>query len=438
MTEPASLLPIARFACQKLLLVGDPKQLDPTIQGADAAHQNGLEQTMFDRLIKMGSVPTLLRTQYRCHPYISAVANNLFYGGMLEDGISQTQRKPLLEILPTICYYDVERGVECCEAAGSYYNEREAQFVVFLLQVLLSSGIEPSAIGVITLYKSQMARISDLLTGQGDCTDMKGVQVSTVDAFQGGERDVIILSTVRSHACGFIDNDKRTNVALTRARHHLLIVGNLNNLSKNVLWGKVINHCKEYENGVQSADEARHSLEKYLENLKSCETSQNSVSSKSNSQSSTARETLTRKRKPRRKRKISEDHVDHNSASSLTNEQLQCSSNNSSKRRKNGAKQNTISDIDSVMDNVDFDEDFVEEVNMKSLDAAECDSSTISTHGDERPLTETTGNCQSSKQQREHRKHQDKLKTLTFDSDQENTDVEDVDNDDDLPTFSCD
>jgi hypothetical protein len=60
---------------------------------------------------------------------------------------------------------------------------------------------------------------------------------------------------------------------------------------------------------------------------------------------------------------------------------LQCSSNNSSKRRKNGAKQNTISDIDSVMDNVDFDEDFVEEVNMKSLDAAECDSSTISTHG---------------------------------------------------------
>ncbi|XP_053387906.1 uncharacterized protein LOC123563456 isoform X2 [Mercenaria mercenaria] len=95
MTEPASLLPVAKFGCQKLLLVGDPKQLDPTIQGADAAHQNGLEQTMFDRLIRMGSVPTLLRTQYRCHPNISAVANKLFYGGMLEDGISEADRKPL-------------------------------------------------------------------------------------------------------------------------------------------------------------------------------------------------------------------------------------------------------------------------------------------------------------------------------------------------------
>jgi superfamily I DNA and/or RNA helicase len=52
--------------------------------------------------ILQGSVPTLLRTQYRCHPYISAVANNLFYGGMLEDGISQTQRKPLLVC---VCIY---------------------------------------------------------------------------------------------------------------------------------------------------------------------------------------------------------------------------------------------------------------------------------------------------------------------------------------------
>lgn len=69
------------------------------------------------------------------------------------------------EMLPTLCYYDVDRGEECCEGLGSYYNEEEAQFVVFLIQVLLSSGIEPCALGVITLYKSQMSRISDLLTG---------------------------------------------------------------------------------------------------------------------------------------------------------------------------------------------------------------------------------------------------------------------------------
>jgi hypothetical protein len=78
---------------------------------------------------------------------------------------------------------------------------------------------------------------------------------------------------------------------------------------------------------------------------------------------------------------LSDGHIDNNSTSSLTNEQSPCSSSNSSKRRNYGAKQNKISAIDSVIDNVDFDEDFVEEMDMKSLDAAECDSSTISTHG---------------------------------------------------------
>ena len=59
--------------------------------------------------------------------------------------------------------YDVDRGQECCEMAGSYYNEQEAQFVVFLIQFLMSCDTEPSSIGVITLYRSQMARITDLL-----------------------------------------------------------------------------------------------------------------------------------------------------------------------------------------------------------------------------------------------------------------------------------
>lgn len=69
------------------------------------------------------------------------------------------------DFLPTVCCYDVHSGQECCESFGSYYNECEAQFVVFLLKVLLTVGIEPTSVGVITLYKSQMARISDLLTG---------------------------------------------------------------------------------------------------------------------------------------------------------------------------------------------------------------------------------------------------------------------------------
>lgn len=73
---------------------------------------------------------------------------------------------------------------------------------------------------------------------------MKAVQVSTVDAFQGAEKEIIVLSCVRTRQIGFIDSEKRMNVALTRAKRHLLIVGNLSCLSKNRLWGRVIYHCK--------------------------------------------------------------------------------------------------------------------------------------------------------------------------------------------------
>lgn len=344
------------------------------------------------------------------------------------------------EILPTICYYDVERGEECCEGVGSYYNEREAQFVVFLLQVLLTSGIEPSAVGVITLYRSQMARISDLLTGQEDCMDMKGIQVSTVDAFQGGERDVIILSTVRSQACGFIDNDKRTNVALTRAKHHLLIVGNLNNLSRNVLWSKVIQHCKCYKNGIQSADEARHSLEKYLDEMKENETSHASENRKTgNSQSSTASEKPTRKGKKQRKRKLSESEIDN---ASLGNA---CYKRNSVRKvTKRTKKCNNLDNrMDDVFDNdfdnetMDsmFDEDFEEDGEEISDGGSVCSKplSLSDTQEDDQLSAVSTGSCQPSSLIRKRPRHVTKLNNLMFDSDLDNTDEGD-----DLPAFICD
>ncbi|KAM9699627.1 5'-3' DNA helicase ZGRF1 isoform 4-T8 [Dama dama] len=269
MTEPASLLPIARFECEKLILVGDPKQLPPTIQGSDAAHENGLEQTLFDRLCLMGHKPILLRTQYRCHPTISAIANDLFYEGHLMNGISATERSPLLEWLPTLCFYDV-KGLEQIERGNSFHNVAEAAFTLKLIQSLVASGIASAMIGVITLYKSQMHKLCHLLSAVDfDHPDMKAVQVSTVDAFQGAEKEIIILSCVRTRQVGFIDSEKRMNVALTRGRRHLLIVGNLACLRKNRLWGHVIQHCEGLEGGLQHASQYEpqldHLLKDYLE-----------------------------------------------------------------------------------------------------------------------------------------------------------------------------
>ncbi|CAK7315992.1 Protein ZGRF1 [Vulpes lagopus] len=268
-TEPASLLPIARFECEKLILVGDPKQLSPTIQGSDAAHENGLEQTLFDRLCLMGHKPVLLRTQYRCHPAISAISNDLFYEGNLVDGISETERGPLLEWLPTLCFYNI-KGLEQIERDNSFHNVAEAAFTLKLIQSLIASGIAGSMIGVITLYKSQMYKLCHLLSAMDfDNPDIKAVQVSTVDAFQGAEKEIIILSCVRTRQVGFIDSEKRMNVALTRGRRHLLIVGNLACLRKNRLWGRVIQHCEGRGDGLQHASQCEpqlnHLIKEYFE-----------------------------------------------------------------------------------------------------------------------------------------------------------------------------
>ncbi|XP_023595984.1 protein ZGRF1 [Trichechus manatus latirostris] len=286
-TEPTSLLPIARFECEKLILVGDPKQLPPTIQGSDAAHENGLEQTLFDRLCLMGHKPVLLRTQYRCHPAISTVANDLFYEGNLMNGISETERSPLLEWLPTLCFYNV-KGLEQIERDNSFHNVAEAAFTLKLIQSLIASGVAGSMIGVITLYKSQMYKLCHLLSAVDfDHSNIKAVQVSTVDAFQGAEKEIIILSCVRTRQVGFIDSEKRMNVALTRGRRHLLIVGNLACLRKNRLWGRVIQHCEGREDGLQHASQCEpqlnHLLKEYLE--KQAEEKQKKKSEKEKSQS---------------------------------------------------------------------------------------------------------------------------------------------------------
>nr|XP_054773282.1 protein ZGRF1-like [Lytechinus pictus] len=271
MTEPSSLLPMARFGCEKLVLVGDPHQLDPTIQGSESAHKSGLEQTLFDRLSLMGYDPIMLRTQYRCHPCISSIANTLFYDGQLLDGVIEEDRPPLLPNLPTLCFFNISHGREMSSRDGSYFNDPEASFVVFLISSMMEMGISPSDVGVITLYKAQVSRIRMQLlqtSSTQKSSELKAIQISTVDAFQGGEKSIIILSCVRTQRVGFIDSDKRTNVALTRSKNHLLIVGGMKMLSDNHLWGEIIHKCQEHPGGIQDSKVFQKKWEERLRELK--------------------------------------------------------------------------------------------------------------------------------------------------------------------------
>eukprot|EP00041_Stephanoeca_diplocostata_P029172 m.854889 g.854889 ORF g.854889 m.854889 type:complete len:1374 (+) comp23504_c0_seq30:183-4304(+) len=267
MTEPNALLPIARFNCQNLVLVGDPKQLSPAIPGAEAEHSHGLEQSMFQRLMK-SMPPTaykMLGIQYRCHPTISAMANRLTYGGKLRDGISQADRKALVNGLPPLCFFDCDFGTEERQGGGSYINVAEAQFIVFVIESLLrSETVEPCEIGVISTYKAQAKHIHDLLkaSDQGGCNL---VISSTVDAFQGGEREVVLLSCVRTSGVGFIDDPDRTNVALTRSKRHLFIVGRQHTLWRNKLWHGVLNYCFHCDGGKSDVQQGRSTLLDLLE-----------------------------------------------------------------------------------------------------------------------------------------------------------------------------
>ena len=108
-----------------------------------------------------------------------------------------------------------------------------------LLELMGRHGVTAEQIGVIALYKAQANLLAHKLEQGGAGA---GVLVSTVDAFQGGERDIIIISCARSKGGGFTANSERLNVALTRARHHLVIIGNAQALGTNRTWAGVMNH----------------------------------------------------------------------------------------------------------------------------------------------------------------------------------------------------
>jgi hypothetical protein len=267
--EPSTLLSM-NFDCKRALLVGDPLQLPPVTRFGNVTDRmsNGVSsqeemscvnRAMFVRLTNAGSETVMLRTQYRLHPILSAIPNELFYGGMLIDGVTSDDRKALVPGLPPLVGYDCRKGFDRKDVtSNSYSNEYEASVVCKLLRQLKSDNVDEGQIGIICLYKAQAEKIGGLLSSERTeltvpTTKKKNhaslIKVSTVDAFQGAERDIIILSTVRSTAPkldreSFISSKTRMCVALSRAKRHLFVVGDLKMLRDTPVWSNVIKSIK--------------------------------------------------------------------------------------------------------------------------------------------------------------------------------------------------
>jgi hypothetical protein len=248
--EPQSLTVLSRFGARRAALVGDPKQLPAQLHQCfsrlerDAAAR-GLGRALFSRLAATGCDVVMLRRQYRCHAMLSQLSNSLFYGAQLIDAAAPEQVAPLVETVPTLALYDVCDGTEQQVAGGSFVNGAEATVVVALIARLEQLGVARNRIGVIALYKAQASYIAEKLSSADGAVEDDEAQVATVDAFQGAEKDVILLTTTRASLnIGFLDSPERLNVALTRARRHLLIVGHVRTLEVDAQWRFVVEQCR--------------------------------------------------------------------------------------------------------------------------------------------------------------------------------------------------
>ena len=242
-TIPSVLIPIAK--AHRFILAGDHKQLPPTIISEKAQK---LEKTLFEELIKNYPFKSqLLNIQYRMNSLLMKFPNAEFYNNNLKsdssvdditinDIINTTDKEEAMLFVDT-SNID-ENGERHLKDSKSIINKTEADIAVKLANDYLNVGLEETDIGIISPYADQVKIIQDRTP----------VEVKTVDGFQGREKEIIIISTVRSNEdgnIGFLKDLRRLNVAITHAKRKLIIIGNINTLKANPTYLRLIEFAKE-------------------------------------------------------------------------------------------------------------------------------------------------------------------------------------------------
>lgn len=264
--EPECLLPMLS-GCKKAILVGDHMQLGPVVISRQASLA-GLKQSLFERLIKIGVKPEILQVQYRMHPDLSAFSSNNFYNGQLLNGVSESSRifktKPKSKFVwpnpKKQTFFWHVKGVEEPSATGtSFLNRSEVVLIDKILTPMISDGVSPDDIGIITPYKGQRGYLTQYLLKSGtlEPSVYKRIEIASIDSFQGREKEVILISTVRSSekmGIGFLADSKRLNVALTRAKKAMIVVGNAVVLCKNKFWNSLLYQYSKEETVFEGND----------------------------------------------------------------------------------------------------------------------------------------------------------------------------------------
>jgi hypothetical protein len=247
-TEPLTLLAFLR--ADRVVLAGDHRQLPPTVLSLEAA-EGGLATSLFERLLALHGDPVrqMLREQYRMNAELMELPSRTFYGGELRAHPSVAGRTlatvlpgATLDAPPLLFLDSAGKGWEEVSPAGSesLENPGEAEVVIARARALLGAGLAPGQIAVITPYRAQAARM-------GPTLEPLGVEVDTVDAFQGREAEAVLVSCVRSNTegrLGFLTDLRRMNVALTRAKVHAFVVGDSATLGHHPFYGALIERAQ--------------------------------------------------------------------------------------------------------------------------------------------------------------------------------------------------
>lgn len=251
--ELSALIPL-KYGCAKCILVGDPQQLPPTVFSKDAARFK-YEQSLFVRMQANHPADVhLLDTQYRMHPEISAFPSEAFYESRLLDGPDMASKRARpwhgTELLSPYRFFDVQGQHQSAPKGHSLVNLAEIRIAVQLYRRLTSDfrGYDfKGKIGIITPYKSQLRQLKDDFRMKFGHDILDTIEFNTTDAFQGRESEIIIFSCVRASPAGgigFLQDIRRMNVGLTRAKSSLWVLGNSQSLAKGEFWEKLISHSK--------------------------------------------------------------------------------------------------------------------------------------------------------------------------------------------------
>uniref|UniRef100_A0A667Y4P6 RNA helicase n=1 Tax=Myripristis murdjan TaxID=586833 RepID=A0A667Y4P6_9TELE len=302
--ETECIIPLAGLLDPKtgqVVLVGDPKQLGPIISSS-LVKKYGMG-SLLDRLMKDFEIYkknehfkynnhfiTKLRKNYRSHPDILKIPNELFYDGELEPCADKETISFDWEGLPNkvpLIFHGVVGCDEREETSPSYFNTAEVDMLMKYLKDILDylknkrgvTAIKPQQIGIIAPYRKQVQKIRYAIGLEKKDIKMEGlenIKVGSVEDFQGEESEVILVSTVRSDAkyikedqkfnLGFVYNEKRFNVAITRAQALLIVVGNPRFLRRDKVWNKFIEYCRENGSysGIGAQDDEGLNLDHHL------------------------------------------------------------------------------------------------------------------------------------------------------------------------------